>query len=447
MARPHLTADVKAWIDQLALLLDERIAFRLLPLMTGLLFATGRRTVSSWLRAGQLSKDYQDYYYFLSSIGHKVELLASGILRIAVQVLCPGERVLLAIDDTPSKRYGPKVEGAGVHHNPTPGPAGAKFVYGHNWVTLAWVVRHPWWGAIGLPLLARMYVRQKDIAAQRLTFLRGVRFETKLAMAGQLLNWAAPRLRGLGRNLWVAADGAYAKKVFLRAAARAQVIVVSRLRHDAALWDVPKAVPPSQRRRGRPRLYGTKRISLAKRAGQGRGWQEETFVLYGVEQAKRYKTFLATYRPAGGLIRVVLVIEQDGAWRAYLCTQVEASVSAILEAVADRAALEQVYHDVKEVHGLGQAQTRNYWSNVGVFHMQAWLHTLIELWAWHKPAQELVDRRASPWDDDERRPSHADRRNSLRRACLEQEFQAAAAMTTVSRKIETLWRRVVRLVA
>jgi hypothetical protein len=447
MARPCMTAGMKAWIDQLASLLDDRVAWRLLPLMTGLLFATGRRTVSSWLRAGQISKDYQDYYYFLTIVGRKVELLAGSLLRIVAQVVAPGERILLAIDDTPSKRYGPKVEGAGVHHNPTPGPAGAKFVYGHNWVTLAWVVRHPLWGALGLPLLARMYVRQKDITAQKLTFLRQVTFQTKLVMAGELLSWAAARLQGLGRSLWVAADGAYAKKMFLKAAARARVIVVSRLRKDAALWDVPKAVPPGQRKRGRPRTYGTKRISLAKRAGQSRGWQEGTFVLYGVEQVKRYKTFLATYRPAGGLIRVVLVIEEDGTWRAYFCTHAEASVTEILEAVADRSALEQVYHDVKEVHGVGQAQTRNYWSNVGVFHLKVWLHTLVELWAWHKPAEDLVDRRASPWDDEERRPSHADRRNTLRRACLEQEFQAAAAAGPVSQKIESLWRRVVRLVA
>src|ERR1700722_12360862 len=211
MARPCMTAGMKAWINLLASLLDDRVAWRLLPLMTGLLFATGRRTVSSWLRAGQLSKDYQDYYYFLTIVGRKVELLASGVLRIVVQVVAPGQRVLLAIDDTPSKRYGPKVEGAGVHHNPTPGPAGAKFVYGHNWVTLAWVVRHPLWGAIGLPLLARMYVRQKDIAAQKLKFLRKVTFQTKLVMAGELVSWAATRLQGLGRKLWVAADGAYAK--------------------------------------------------------------------------------------------------------------------------------------------------------------------------------------------------------------------------------------------
>jgi hypothetical protein len=447
MARPCMTAGMKAWINQLASLLDDRVAWRLLPLMTGLLFATGRRTVSSWLRAGQLSNDYQDYYYFLTIVGRKVEWLASSLLRIVAQVIAPGDRIVLAIDDTPSKRYGPKVEGAGVHHNPTPGPSGAKFVYGHNWVTLAWVVRHPLWGAIGLPLLARMYVRQKDIAAQKLKFLRKVTFQTKLVMAGELVSWAATRLQGLGRKLWVAADGAYAKKVFLKAAAKARVIVVSRLRKDAALWDVPKTVPPGQRKRGRPRTYGTKRISLAKRAGQSKGWQEVTLELYGVQQVKRYKTFLATYKPAGGLIRVVLVIEADGTWRAYFCTDAEATVAEILEAVADRSALEQVYHDVKEVHGVGQAQTRNYWSNVGVFHLKVWLHTLVELWAWHKPAEDLVNRRASPWDDKERRPSHADRRNALRRACLEQEFHAAAAAGAVSRKMENLWRRLVRLVA
>src|SRR5207247_6724024 len=85
----------------------------------------------------------------------------------------------------------------------------------------------------------------------------------------------------------------------------------------------------------------------------------------------------------------------------------------ILEAVADRSALEQVFHDVKEVHGVGQAQTRNYWTSVAVYHLNLWLHTLIELWAWHRSAKELVDRRRSPWDDKERRPSHADRRNAL----------------------------------
>src|SRR5260221_1967486 len=219
MATPCLTRDVTVWINRLAGLLDPRLSWRLLPLVTGLMFAAGRRTISSWLRAGGLSKDYQDYYYFVSALGHKVELLAGVVLRIAADVIVPNGRILLAIDDTPSKRYGPKVEGAGIHHNPTPGPAGAKFLYGHNWVTLAWVGRHPFWGAIGLPLLARLYVRQKDIAAQQLTCMRGVTFQTKLVMAGALVALAAKWLRLVGRRIWGVGAGADATRPLLQAAA------------------------------------------------------------------------------------------------------------------------------------------------------------------------------------------------------------------------------------
>src|SRR5208282_4368604 len=306
--------------------------------------------------------------------------------------------------------------------------------------------RHPRWGTIGLPLLARMYVRQKDITAQCLTCLRQVTFRTKLVLAGELVVWAAAALRFLGVTLWVVADGAYAKRAFLKAAAAAGAVVVSRLRKDAALFDVPVSLPQGKRGRGRPRVYGKQTISLAKRAGQRRGWQVGTFLLYGTEVTKRYKTFLATYPPASGLIRVVLVKEDDGAWRAYFCTKADATVAEILEAVADRSALEQVFHDVKEVHGVGQAQTRNYWTNVAVYHVKLWWHTLIELWAWHRPVKELVARQLSPWDDAERRPSHADRRNALRRQCLQEEFQAGAALGSVPRKIQSLWRRVVRIV-
>jgi hypothetical protein len=150
--------------------------------------------------------------------------------------------------------------------------------------------------------------------------------------------------------------------------------------------------------------------------------------------SKRYKTFLATYPPAGGLIRVVLVQEDDGSWRAYFCTQAQATVQEILEAVADRAALEQVFHDVKEVHGVGQAQTRNYWTNVAVYHLKLWWHTLIELWAWKRTGRELVDRKQSPWDNEARRPSHADKRNALRRKCLEKEFRNRSPLPSLALK-------------
>jgi hypothetical protein len=444
MAQWKLPSEVEGWITHLSGLLHGSLSWRLLPLLAGALFAQGRKTVASWLRGGQLGRDYQDYYYFLGSLGRNVKSLAGALFRIAVRVIVPGERLLLALDDTPTKRYGPLVQGAGIHHNPTPGPAEQKFLYGHVWVTLSWVVRHGLWGTIGLPLLAMLYVREQDV--QNIVPWYKVKFQTKLEQGAALVQWAVQTLHGLGKTLWVVADGAYAKRPFLQAVLRAGVIVVSRLRKDAALWSVPKTAKPGQRRRGRTRKYGKDKISLAKRAGHRHGWHQADFVLYGEKVHKTYKTFLATYKPVGGVIRVLLVKEPER-WIAYFCTKTDATVQEILEAVADRAAIEQDFHDVKEVHGAGQQQVRNYWSNIAAYHVTLWWHTLIELWAWHKTQQELSDRKASPWDDPTRRPSHADRRNALRRQCLENEFQREEAAGTISPKIRRLWNRLVKLVA
>src|ERR1700730_14323121 len=212
MVEWQLPVEVVFWITQLAHPLHARLAWRLLPLLRGLLFAGGRRTVASWLRAAGLGADFRRYYYFLGSLGRKTEFVASLLVRRAVTVIVPGERLLFALDDTPTKRAGPRGGGGGIHHTPTPGPPGHKFLYGHVWVTIAWVVRHPLWGAIGLPLRALLYVRQKDIA--HLPRWYKVRFRTKLEMAATLVTWLANGLKYLGKTLWVVADGAYAKRPF-----------------------------------------------------------------------------------------------------------------------------------------------------------------------------------------------------------------------------------------
>ena len=251
MAAWELPFEVASWIVQMSAVLDRRIAWRLLPLLTGALFGQGRQTVASWLRGGELGDDFRLYYYFLGSLGRNVKSVARILFRIAVRVIVPGDRLLLAIDDTPTKRYGPLVEGAGIHHNPTPGPAENKFLYGHVWVTLSWVVRHRWWGTIGLPLLAMLYVRQKNLKSIAPWYK--VKFQTKLEQAVGLVAWAVQTLAGLGKTLWIVADGAYAKRPFLRGALALGVVVVSRLRKDAALWSLPDVIPPGQRQRGRPR--------------------------------------------------------------------------------------------------------------------------------------------------------------------------------------------------
>ena len=428
----QLPQEVAAGVMLLAATLDARQQQRFVALVGGVVFARGRRTVTSWLRAAGLAHDFRPCYLLLASIGRRVDEMGRRVLvRIALARLAGRlDRLLFGLDDTPTRRYGPCVEGAGVHHNPAPGPADQRFVYGHVWVTLAWLAPHPLWGAIALPILARLYVRRKDVG--RLPPWYGWAFRTKLELAAELVSWLARWAKGLGKPLWLVCDGAYAKRPLLRAALRAGVAVVSRLRKDAALRTVPPPRRPGQR--GRPAVYGPGRISLAKRAGQKRGWQRGEFLLYGEVQVKRYKTFLATWRPAGGLIRVVLVREPSG-WVAYFGTNPSASVADILTAVADRFAVEQAFRDVKEVWGAGQQQVRNLWANIGAYHLNLWLHTLVEVWAWEERGRRLVDRSGSPWDDPERRPSHADRRKALQRQCLRAEYQAATSGRGRGRKI------------
>ena len=330
------------------------------------------------------------------------------------------ERIKLTLDDTPSQRYGPEVEGAGLHHNPTPGPANQSFLYGHVLVTLAWAVEHPDWGTISLPVRSELYVRQKDVPP--IPPERKWEFRTKIEQAVELIEWAAKLLRHKGKSIWLAVDGGYANRQVIQTAKGNGVTRVGRLRKDAALRSVPGPQPAGKR--GRKPKYGKEVISLAKRGGHQQGWQQEEMVLYGVAAMKTYKTFLATWRPAGGEIRVVVVKEDDG-WLAFFCTDPNATAAEILEMVADRNSLEQTFKDVKEIWGAGQQQVRNIHATIGAWHMNLWAYTMVELWAWEKSAEELVDRSRSPWDSEPRRPSHADRRKALLRESLQNELRAA----------------------
>jgi DDE superfamily endonuclease len=440
MVRYRPPRDWQQWVDWLAAGLHGRSRWRLSLIIMGIVFARGRRTVTTWLRAVGIQDDFAEYYYFLQPLGRKARETAARLLTLLLVRLETGDRLLFAVDDSPTKRYGPKVQGAGIHHNPTPGPADQKFLYGHIWVTFSLVLRHPLWHTIGLPLLGLMYVRAKDIV--KIPAKYAWEFRTKLQLAVEQMLSFAELAKVAGKTVWVVADGAYAKRPFLKPLRAAGVVVISRLRKDAALFDLP--APPKQRGRGRPRKYGTKRLHLKRRAAHPLGWETVECFLYGQRVTKTIKTFLATYPPADGVIRVVIVKEEDGC-QFFFCTDPQATPKEIIEAFADRAAIEQDFHDVKEVWGAGQQQVRNLWANIAAFNLNLWVHTLVECWAWNKPVESIRDRQDSPWDDAERRPSHADRRKALRHETLHNEYLSLSASHRCSSKIRELYERLLQL--
>lgn len=157
------------------------------------------------------------------------------------------EWVFGCLSSSPGRCFGPCVEAANVHHNPTPGPADGPWLYGHNWVCLAVLMRHPLFGVIALPLLSRLYVRQVDMAKLKERY--AWKFRTKHQLALELLGQVMGMLRGLGSKarFVVVFDGAYAARELIRPLVAGGVTVVTRLRRDAKLFDIPMNQPDRSR--------------------------------------------------------------------------------------------------------------------------------------------------------------------------------------------------------
>lgn len=263
MAHIILSGLLAAWVATLAEHLHGRNAWRLQRLVVGVILAQGRRTVTSWFRAAGITRGYRSYYYFLAALGLKVQAIGLSLLDLTTQRVPIGERLTLALDDTPTKRHGPEIEGAGRHHNPTPGPSGSKTLYGHNWVVLARLVKHAHSHVIGLPLWASLYVRRCEVPSLPRD-VTPCEFQTKLELAATMITATADSLRGRWDGpVWLLTDGGYAKRPVYAATKKAGWVMVTRLRRDAHLNDLPPVLKPGQKRgRGRPRIYGTKRIKL-----------------------------------------------------------------------------------------------------------------------------------------------------------------------------------------
>ncbi len=440
-AKVPLTGRMRDAVARLQACLDRRIASRLAIIIAGMLLADDRRTASAWFVTAGVQDDWDRFYDCLISLGRISKKLAAVILGLVVQKFAPGlvDRITLGLDDSATSRYGKHVEGAGVHHNPTPGPAGDEWLYGHNWVALAWLATHPAWGVIALPLRSLLYVREIDVP--KLADKYDWEFRTKHQLGVELLTWFITTLKKLGveTKVWLAVDGAYAARPFLLPVLELGIVVVSRLRKDACLFDLPPQGSHGNR------IYGKNKISLAKRAGHRQGWSTITYLCRGVEVTRQYKAFLATSRLISGEIRVVIIRFEDGGWAPYFCTDTSAEVCDVLETVAARWAIEEHFHDVKEVWGAGQQQVRNVWSNIGCWHLNQWVYTLVELCCWDVDKSELSDRTDRPWDNADRRPSHADRRRSISREMLGKQFLAALPHGLNHRKLRKLYQDLIAL--
>src|SRR5262245_59097667 len=102
----HLPQALTTFFRWLASVLDPRIRRRFVALLRGALFADGRRTVTTWIRTADLADDFRRVYSTVASSGQQIRFQGSAAFQQLRPLLDP-QRLLVAVDDTPTPRYGP----------------------------------------------------------------------------------------------------------------------------------------------------------------------------------------------------------------------------------------------------------------------------------------------------------------------------------------------------
>jgi hypothetical protein len=369
-----------------------------LVLLAGVVLAPGRRTVTTALRILGRDRDphFCTFHRVLSRAAWSSRAVAQQLLMLLIKVFVPaGAPVVIGLDDTIERRWGPKINARGIYRDPVRSSKG-HFVKasGLRWLCAMLIVRVPW--------------AERNMALPFLTLLApSKRFYAGKSRAPKtLLDWA--RQAALQIHRWLpdryivmVADSAFAALEFL-AAVRNHVCVVTRLRLDANLFDFPS---PKRKGRGRPPVRG-KPLKKLSAILQDRkvSWRRCRISLwYGRTNRLVEITSGTAIWYHGGIppvpIRWVLVRDPKGELepQAFLATDLDASPSDILAWFVSRWQVEVTFEEVRAHLGV---ETQRQWSDKAILRTTPallGLFSIVTLWAHDLSRSRMLKARTAAW--------------------------------------------------
>jgi len=275
----HLPAAIVQVLEPFELVFSRRVWETTRVLLVGALLAPGQRTVAAilWVLGRHELAHFQNYHRVLNRARWSSRTLSRILVGLLVQAFVPAETpVVVGLDDTIERRRGARITAKGIYRDPVRSSKG-HFVKasGLRWVSLQVLAPIPWaqrvWALPCLTVLApsERYYQTRGRAHKKLT-------DWGRQMLLQLRRWLPDRA------LVAVADSSYAALDLLAACAHLPrpVVVITRLRLDAALYDPVPARPPGTV--GRPRKKGPRQPTLAQRLqAPATAWQPLTVRWYG----------------------------------------------------------------------------------------------------------------------------------------------------------------------
>lgn len=395
-------------------------------LMTGWVLSHRRRFVTEliWSSGCTRRGHHSRYHRFFSQAAWLLDCLCQVLAKMLVQTFAPTGFIELAVDDTLCCKRGLTVYGTGMHHDPLISSRAKPLTsWGHDWVVVTLIVRHPWWAPTkvwSLGIAFRLYRNRQGVTkgkkaknAQPKKQKRDPNHRTRPELAVELISLVAGWFPT--RKLIVSGDSAYGGASVLRKLP-ANVELISHVHPNGALYEpAPTPIPGTK---GAHRKKGERLPNMQSWADDGRPWRKLVFDQFGLHATLLVKTMRALYYKAGKdrLLTIVLVRDAVGKRpdQMFYCTCLDWDVRKILSEYSMRWSIEVTFENCKQLMGLQDPANRKEKAVRRTAPMALVLHSLIVVW-FHRTGHCHVQFPDRPWYPQKEEPSFADMLTTLRR--------------------------------
>jgi hypothetical protein len=330
-------------------------------LLIGAILCRGPRRISSILRVMGLAsvRNFSKYHRVLSRAEWSGLSLAKILLGLLIKLLPDSWPVLVAVDETLERRKGKKIKAKGLYRDAVrSSQSNVVTSFGLKWEAMMLIVPMPWckrpWALPFLTVLA---------PSKKANEKAGRRHKTSLDWTRQMVILVS---RWLKRQWVLIGDGAYACMDLAATCIKLQVILISRLRLDAQLYQFPVY---EKKKLGRKPIKGP-RIKLKELlTDPSQNWQTAIVNWYGGEQHTiEYLTFNCLWYHAGFeplTLLIVLVKTPNGKnmAEAFFSTNIHLAPTKIIEYFVLRWNIEVTFEETRALLGV---ETQRQWSDKAI---------------------------------------------------------------------------------
>ena len=365
----------------------------------GWVLCTGRHTLTRIYLMGEPERKraHDAYHRFFRCAAWCLDELWRGLAVVMIETLYPEGVVPLMLDDTTFHKTGRRIVGAAWWRDAVRSTA-TKTVhcFGLNIVVLSLRIAPPWGGEpLALPLNLRVHLKGKA------TLL-----EQAQEMLCQLAAWLPLR------SFILTADGFYAS---LAGAKLPRTTVISRIRHDAALYQLPPR--PRKPARGRPRRKGARLPTPSRLRPSPLQWKKLTLNIRGKQIERLLYCRVVLWYHVCPKQPILLVICRDPSGTEkddfFFTTDIAMQPAQVVEHYGSRWAIEDTFKNVKQSLGAEDPQLYAQQGPQRAAAFSFWLYSMV--WYWYlqrKPS--TLSWISLPWYSSKTMPSFADALATLR---------------------------------